>query len=286
VTAEELLGPLWDDELAAAVERNPLASAAWVQLLAEPPASIEDGLVAESLAYAELQAGPEFAVWLASVERSAPQPSADPVRLERIGDELTITLARPECHNAVDVAMRDALCEAFALVAADPSLTATLQGEGPSFSSGGDLREFGTFPDPETAHAVRLERLPARALAAVADRVTARVHGTCVGAGVELAAFCHYVVADPATTFRLPEVAMGLVPGQGGTVSLPRRIGARRATWLALSGQVIDAPTALGWGLVDELDQSTASTSAWSSVGRGSNGPSSAATTRRRKPSS
>ena len=119
-------------------------------------------------------------------------------------------------------------------------------------------RVLGTFPDPETAHAVRLERLPARALAAVADRVTAQVHGTCVGAGVELAAFCHQVVADPGTTFRLPEVAMGLVPGQGGTVSLRRRIGPARTGWLALSGQAIDAPTALAWGLVDRIEPSDA----------------------------
>ena len=152
----------------------------------------------------------------------------------------------------------DALVEAFALVAADSTLTVTLRGDGPSFCSGGDLREFGTFPDPVTAHAVRLERLPARALALVADRVTARVHGHCVGAGVELAAFCHRVVAAPDTTFRLPEVAMGLVPGQGGTVSLPSRIGARRAAWLALSGRPIDAPTALAWGLVDEVAGPTA----------------------------
>lgn len=253
-TVRALLGGLWDEDVALAVEQSPQASAAVVSLLAGPPVSIEEGLVAESLAYAELQAGPEFAAWLAERGPAEPARSAGPVRLEREGDHLTITLQRPECHNAVDVAMRDALVDAFALVAADPALTATLQGDGPSFCSGGDLREFGTFPDPATAHAIRLERLPSRALAAVADRVMARVHGHCVGAGAELAAFCHGVIAAPDTTFRLPEVAMGLVPGQGGTVSLPRRIGARRTAWLALSGQAIDASTAIEWGLVDEIE--------------------------------
>lgn len=251
--ARGLLGDLWGDDVAAALGRNPQASAAAVRLLADAPPSVEDGLVVESLAYAELQAGPEFAAWLAERGPATPAPSSDPVRLRREGDHLTITLDRPECHNAVDVAMRDALVEAFSLVAADPALTATLEGHGPSFSSGGDLREFGTFPDPGTAHAIRLERLPARALAAVADRVTARVHGHCVGAGAELAAFCHRVIAAPGTTFRLPEVAMGLVPGQGGTVSLPRRIGASRTACLALTGRAIDADTALEWGLVDEI---------------------------------
>jgi enoyl-CoA hydratase/carnithine racemase len=51
----------------------------------------------------------------------------------------------------------------------------------------------------------------------------------------------------------LPELAMGLIPGAGGTVSLPRRIGARRTAELALSGEPIDATTALDWGLIDEI---------------------------------
>ena len=255
-SARALLGDLWDDDVAAAVERSPQASAACVRLLKDPPSSIEDGLVGESLAYAGLQAGPEFARWLEERGAATPAPSPEPVLVERDGDHLTITLNRPETHNAVDVALRDALVEALELVDADPALTATLRGAGPSFCSGGDLREFGTFPDPGTAHAIRLERLPARALAAVADRVAARVHGYCVGAGAELAAFCHRVVADPGTTFRLPEVSMGLVPGQGGTVSIPRRIGAPRSAWLALTGRPIDASTALEWGLVDQLTRS------------------------------
>ena len=224
------------------------------QLLATAPTvDTETGLLLESLAYGLLQSGAEFAAWLEARGPVEPKPSPDPVLVERDGDHLTIRLHRPECHNAVDVALRDALVEALELVAADPALIVDLRGDGPSFCSGGDLREFGTFPDPVTAHAVRSERLPARALAAVADRVTAHVHGTCVGAGVELAAFCHRVVAHPDTTFRLPEVQMGLVPGQGGTVSLPRRIGPERTLELALSGEAIDVATARDWGLVDEV---------------------------------
>ncbi len=251
--ARALVGDLWDDDVAAGVADHPAAARALVRLLTAVPATTEAGLVAESAAYAELQAGPEFAAWLEQRGPVVPVSSPDPVVLERTGDHLVITLHRPEVHNALDVGLRDALVEALDLVAVDPVLTAELRGAGPSFCSGGDLREFGTFPDPTIAHAVRRERLPARSLAAVADRVTARVHGHCVGAGVELAAFCHRVIADRGATFRLPEVAMGLVPGQGGTVSLPRRIGAARTAWLALTGHPVDAPTALAWGLVDEV---------------------------------
>ena len=66
-------------------------------------------------------------------------------------------------------------------------------------------------------------------------------------------AFAGRVEAAPDATFALPEVAMGLVPGAGGTVSIPGRIGRHRTAWLALTGERIDAPTAREWGLVDEV---------------------------------
>jgi enoyl-CoA hydratase/carnithine racemase len=99
---------------------------------------------------------------------------------------------------------------------------------------------------------VRTTRSAARALAACAPRVVALVHGACFGAGLELAAFAGRVRARPSARFALPELAMGLVPGAGGTVSLPRRIGRHRTAWLALTGAEIDADTALDWGLADE----------------------------------
>ena len=79
------------------------------------------------------------------------------------------------------------------------------------------------------------------------------VHGACIGAGLELAAYSGRVIAGVDTQFRLPEVQMGLLPGSGGTVSVPRRAGRQRSLWLMISGETIDAGTALEWGLVDEL---------------------------------
>jgi enoyl-CoA hydratase/carnithine racemase len=75
-----------------------------------------------------------------------------------------------------------------------------------------------------------------------------------MGAGIELAAFGRVVVAEPDTMIALPELALGLVPGAGGTVSLPRRIGRHRTALLALTAQPIEATTALAWGLVDRIE--------------------------------
>jgi enoyl-CoA hydratase/carnithine racemase len=77
------------------------------------------------------------------------------------------------------------------------------------------------------------------------------LHGACAGSGIELPAFAGSVAARPGTRIWLPELAMGLIPGAGGTVSLPRRIGRGRTAWMALSGRPVDVPTALEWGLVD-----------------------------------
>jgi enoyl-CoA hydratase/carnithine racemase len=157
-------------------------------------------------------------------------------------------------RNALNQAMRDRLVEVFQLAVADPSVRSLeVSGRGPCFSSGGDLFEFGTAPDPVTAHVARTTRSPASWLARCAGSASFFVHGACRGAGVELATFARRVTADPAATFALPELSMGLVPGAGGTVSIPRRIGRHRFAYLALTGAVIDAPLAHDWGLVDEV---------------------------------
>ena len=238
------------------IERAPLAAMTLVQVLrATELLPIRQGLLVESMGFATLQAGPEFRAWLATRERARSVGSAGPpLRMERAGSMLTITLARPDRRNALSVEMRDALVEALDLVASDPTIeTAVIDGDGPDFCAGGDLAEFGTAPDPATAHAVRSTRLPASALVACRSRVDFRLQGACIGAGAELAAFGRTVIAAADTWFRLPELGFGLIPGAGGCVSLVRRIGRQRTAWLAISGRRIDAATALAWGLVDSV---------------------------------
>jgi hypothetical protein len=240
------------------VRHSPLAAMVLVQVLRSTEhATIEHALIVESLAYATLQGGPEFLRWL---QQRGPRRSsgiAEPgpaVVVERDGNTLAIRLNRPARRNALSVEMRDGLHEALELVVADPSIgRVVFSGSGPCFSSGGDLDEFGTAPDAATAHAVRSLRLPAALLHQCAGRIEFRVHGACIGAGAELPAFGGRVRAARDACFQLPEIRMGLIPGAGGCVSIPRRIGRQRACWLALSAERIDAGLALDWGLVDEI---------------------------------
>ena len=243
--------------IADSTRRRPIASMALVQLLRlSSGLDVQQGLMAESAVYSTLQAGPEFAAWRAT--RGTPPglaPNSEPaVHIERFHSTLSLTLNRPQKHNAFSTEIRDGLAEALRAAHVDRSLDEiVIRGAGPSFCSGGDLDEFGTLPDPATAHTIRATRNVASVLHDLRERTRFEVHGACIGAGCELPAFAARVSAREDAFFQLPEIDIGLVPGAGGTVSLPRRIGRQRACWLALSGRSIDAPTALQWGLVDEL---------------------------------
>jgi enoyl-CoA hydratase len=245
------------EEVVAGIEVQPTASAALAMLLRGAEArSVADGLLLESATYSALQAGAGHQAWLQGRPPGRSTRRDQPVvTVERVDEKrLSIRLARPERRNAYNAQMRDELLDALAVATADPAIAEVgLRGEGPVFSSGGDLDEFGTGSDPGANHVLRVGRNVAATLAELADRLTVHVQGTCVGAGVELPAFAGRVITAPEATFRLPELAMGLIPGAGGTVSLPRRIGRHRTAWMALTGRSIDAETAHHWGLVDTI---------------------------------
>lgn len=242
------------DALGAALAANPVAGTALALLLRSSASlAVPAGLVAESATYSALQAGAEFHRWRSGRAARGPEPGTDRVVVERSGSELRITLSRPGRRNAVDWRMRDALTAALADAARQPSLQVVLTGAGPDFCAGGDLDEFGSRPDPATAHLVRLTRSPAMLLHQLSARTTAYLHGACLGAGIELPAFARRVTAAEDTRFALPELGLGLVPGAGGTVSVTRRIGRWRTAYLALTGLSFTAEDALRWGLIDEI---------------------------------
>ncbi|HCS28465.1 MAG TPA: enoyl-CoA hydratase/isomerase family protein [Spongiibacteraceae bacterium] len=251
-----------DEKCLPALCRNianaPIAAMTLVQLSrAIEQLDVMAALDMESVTYASLQGGSEYQAWLREYRAEAwPAISGElPVLVTRDQDRLLITLNRPELRNSISVEVRDALVEALSLAAQDNCIkSVVLQGAGKCFSVGGELREFGSVPDTASGHLIRSLRLPGRWLARIASRCEARVHGACIGAGVELPAFAQRVVAKPNAYFQLPEIQFGLIPGAGGCVSIAKRIGRHRFNQLALSGKRINAELALEWGLVDAID--------------------------------
>jgi hypothetical protein len=246
--------------LGRAVTDNPQASLVLGQVLRIAEAlPVSAALDVESFAYSTLLGGPEFRRWLDRRGVRPPIPPAErSVIVREDGSRLQITLNQPERRNAYSRQLRDALTDALRAALLNPAITrVVLDGAGPCFCSGGDLDEFGTAPDLATAHFVRTQAGAGPLIHALGDRIEARVHGPCIGAGLELAAFAGTVVAAEGSTFRLPETGMGLIPGAGGTVSVARRIGRWRTLCLALAGRPLAAPTALAWGLVDRVDHAS-----------------------------
>ncbi|WP_447762553.1 enoyl-CoA hydratase/isomerase family protein [Sphingopyxis panaciterrae] len=243
--------------IADAVKANPLAATIAAQVLrltAKLP--LANALTIESLAYSTLLGGNEFARWRADrkADDIAPLP-IEPVAVERNEDHVILTLNDPAGRNAMTAAMRDALYEALANALDDPSKpSVTLQGTGKCFSTGGALPEFGTAKDLAEAHAVRMLHSCARALDALGERATVRMHGACVGSGIEVGAAAHHRIAAPDTWFQLPELAMGLLPGAGGTATISRAIGRHRTLWMLLTEKRIGAALARDWGLVHEIE--------------------------------
>jgi enoyl-CoA hydratase/carnithine racemase len=241
------------EALCAQVDRAPIAATAAALLLRSATTDWWPGLIRESATYSMLQAGPEFGAWLARHRRRSPSLDDTPrVRVARHPQFTEIVLTRGDRHNALDRRLRDELDAALVDATARTGPIVVL-GDGPSFCSGGDLDEFGSFTEPASAHLIRVGRSLATRFARDRDRFVVGIHGSCMGAGIELAAFANQVVAADDTRLGLPELDLGLVPGAGGTVSLPARIGRQRTLRLLLSGDTISAPTALGWGLIDEV---------------------------------
>ncbi|WGM47505.1 Fatty acid oxidation complex subunit alpha [Brevundimonas sp. NIBR10] len=240
--------------LASAITKAPRAAWVIVDLLrATEGMETLRALTCESLAFAALQSGREHRNWLAAHSARTPTGQGGVVT-ERDGDVVSITVDRPTARNAIDRALRDALFDACSLANLDADIqTVRITATGRCFGVGADLSEFGTTDDPPSAHFIRSRTLPARAILPRASIYEVHVRGACIGASLEFAAFAGRVTASSDAWFQLPELGMGILPGAGGCVSVPRRIGRQRAALMMLSGRRIDAQTALDWGLIDAI---------------------------------
>ncbi len=166
-----------------------------------------------------------------------------------------LTLNRPDVLNAVNMAMRDELWTAMAAVRDDPEIrVAVFRGAGDrAFSAGADISEFGTAPSYVDARRARQERDVWGAMLACTKPLVAAIHGYAFGAGCELSLFCDIRIASDDATFALPEVTLGYIPSAGGTQMLPRAVPPGVARQMILTGEPIDAATALRAGLVQRV---------------------------------
>jgi len=170
-----------------------------------------------------------------------------PVARAMHGDILVVTIDNPPV-NALGVDVRRGLVDAIAAAGADSAVKAVLiVGSGKTFIGGADIREFGKPPMtpflPDVCNGIE----------ACSKPVVAVIHGAALGGGLEIALAAHYRLALPAAKLGLPEVALGLLPGAGGTQRTPRLIGAAAALDLMLSGRHVGAAEAAKLGLVDRV---------------------------------
>lgn len=165
-----------------------------------------------------------------------------------------VSLNRPKVFNAYNVEMRDGLYETLHAVGDDPEVRVMiLRGEGPAFSTGGDVSEFGSAPSPVGAREIRWRRDVWGTLLSLPQPTIAAVHGFTVGGGMEMALLCDLCIAADDTVFFLPETGLGMIPGVAGTQTAPRAIGLGRALDMVLTGKRVNAEQALQIGLTNQV---------------------------------
>lgn len=180
--------------------------------------------------------------------------SAPTVLYEKDAAVAVVSLNRPRQLNAYNVTMRDELHAVLHAIKDDPEVRVMiLRGEGPSFSTGGDVSEFGSAPSPMRAREVRWLRDNWGLLLHLPQPTIAAVHGYTAGGGLEMALLCDMCLAADDAVFFLPETGLGMIPGVGGTQTAPRAIGLGRALDLVLTGKRLDAGEALKIGLVNRV---------------------------------
>ena len=171
---------------------------------------------------------------------------------EKRGGLADITLNRPDRLNAMNRQLAQELTQAIIEIETDEEIrVVVIHGAGRAFCAGADIKAMVEGDSPAdlvpiiTALYTRIEAL---------DRITiAAVHGYATGGGCELALACDLRLASTGARFGLPEIKLGLLPGAGGTQRLPRIIGVGRAKMVMYTGDLIDAETALDWGLVNQV---------------------------------
>ena len=177
------------------------------------------------------------------------------ILVENRDDIAIVTVHRPDKLNALNAETVNELRTALQGVAADAAVRAViLTGSGEkSFVAGADIAELAQMTPLSGIDVSRQGQDTFRLLETMRKPVIAAVNGFALGGGLELALACHFRVASENAKFGLPEVKLGIIPGYGGTVRLPRVIGRGRALEMILTGDMIDAQEAYRIGLVNHV---------------------------------
>lgn len=184
------------------------------------------------------------------------------LRIDRQGAVVVATLNRPDQRNAIsETEHSEEIRDFCAEMTRDRSVRAVvLTGAGKAFCAGGNVKDmgrkagmFGGSPyDQRSAYRTGIQLIPT-ALYELEVPVVAAVNGPAIGAGLDLACMCDIRIASERAIFAESFVKLGIVPGDGGAWLLPRVIGMGRASLMTLTGDSIDAATALEYGLVSEV---------------------------------
>jgi enoyl-CoA hydratase len=180
------------------------------------------------------------------------------VQLEREADGIAlVTVNRPDKLNALNAETVSCLDAVLREVAADDDIRAVILtgAGGKAFVAGADIAELSRMGPVDGVQVSRAGQATFRVLERMPKPVIAAVNGFALGGGLELALACHIRLASSRARFGLPEVKLGIIPGYGGTVRLPRLVGRGRALEMMLTGEMIDAAEAFRIGLVNRVEE-------------------------------
>ena len=162
-----------------------------------------------------------------------------------------VQINRPEALNALSREMVLELEQVFIALETDDAVRVVIITGGKHFAAGADIKDMLEF-SPEQARAFSFRHVFNR-IEAFPKPVIGVISGFALGGGMELALVCDLRIADSTAKFGLPEINLGIFPGAGGTIRLPRLIGATRAKQMIFSGRPINAEQALQYGLINEI---------------------------------
>jgi enoyl-CoA hydratase len=181
------------------------------------------------------------------------------IRIEDKGDGLTLlTLNRPQVANAMNTQMGLDLLELFHTIAGAPheQRCIVLTGAGSrAFCAGGDLKERNGMSDQQWQDQHLIFERAIRAIVHCPVPIIAAVNGAAYAGGMEISLCADFIYAAEHARFALTEVTLGIMPGAGGTQTLPRAVGARRAKEILLTGRPFTAQQAFEWGMVNRICQ-------------------------------